>query len=290
MFQPGHTRQGIATPKRASALASAVVAACVLCTAPVASAQPADPAALGAPWRYSMSIYGYLPAITGAMTFAADNSGNGLTMTPEMILNKLKFTFMGAIDMNNGRWGVFSDLLYVNLGEAATVERDLTIGGRPLPVGATAKLDLGVEGSVWTLAGEYRLVSDAALTMDVLAGVRRFDMSQTLAWDITGNVGDIAAPLRKGQSEIGVLVWDAIVGVKGRLHPAANAQWTLPYYFDVGAGGSRSTWQVAAGVGYRFGWGEASAMWRYLKYRFEDESPIKSMDFNGPLVGATFRW
>jgi hypothetical protein len=42
----------------------------------------------------------------------------------------------------------------------------------------------------------------------------------------------------------------------------------VPWYFDCGAGDSRYTWQVMAGAGYRFGWGDVSVAYRHLDYKF----------------------
>ena len=64
----------------------------------------------------------------------------------------------------------------------------------------------------------------------------------------------------------------------------------MPYYLDVGTGQSQLTWQAAAGVGYRFGWGDVSAMWRYMDYNMKSGKPIESLNLNGPLIAATFRW
>lgn len=63
-----------------------------------------------------------------------------------------------------------------------------------------------------------------------------------------------------------------------------------PYNFDIGTGQSDLTYQIAAGVGYKFGWGDAVAVWRYLDYNFKSGKPIESMNFNGPQIGVTFRW
>jgi len=48
----------------------------------------------------------------------------------------------------------------MNIGNSTSQTRDLSVGGRPLPVGATANLDLDLKGSIITLAGEYAAVAD----------------------------------------------------------------------------------------------------------------------------------
>ena len=85
-------------------------------------------------------------------------------------------------------------------------------------------------------------------------------------------------------------LWDGIIGVKGRYAFGQNRQWFAPYYLDIGAGQSDLTWQAAAGVGYEYSWGELTGMWRYLDYNMKSGSVVESMTFNGPMLGATFRW
>ncbi len=66
--------------------------------------------------------------------------------------------------------------------------------------------------------------------------------------------------------------------------------WFIPYYLDVGTGGSDFTWQAVAGIAYAFNWGELVGAWRYLSYDLPSGKPIGEMEFSGPVVGATFRW
>ena len=50
--------------------------------------------------------------ISGNSTFPAD-AGSGLDVSADKIVDSLKMTFMGSLDAHNGRWGAFTDLLYV---------------------------------------------------------------------------------------------------------------------------------------------------------------------------------
>jgi hypothetical protein len=241
-------------------------------------------------WRYAASINGYLPSIGGKTTFPADSSGSGINVTADTIIDNLKFTFMGSFDASNGRWGVFTDVLYLDVGGTKSQTRDFSIGNIGLPADTNADLSLDLKGLIWTLAGEYRAASDPDLTMDVLAGARLFDIKQKLGWAISGNLGPIAASGRSGSVEVGDKVWDAIVGVKGRYSFGESRKWSVPFYLDVGTGQSELTWQGAVGIGYAFRWGEVSALWRYIDYKFKSGSKVEDINFNGPQIGATFRW
>ena len=64
----------------------------------------------------------------------------------------------------------------------------------------------------------------------------------------------------------------------------------MPFYVDVGTGDSDVTWQAQLGVAYAFGWGDIDFRWRYLGYDLKSNPAIEDMSFNGPAIGAVFRW
>jgi hypothetical protein len=217
-----------------------------------AAAQSAQAGWESGKWQFSAIIYLYLPSIGGKMAFPVDTGGSSINVDTDTIIDNLKFAFMGTFDAHNGRWGMFTDVLYLDVGGSKSQTRDFSIGTIGLPASTTADLSLDIKGTIWTLAGEYRVVSDPALKMDVLAGARLFDVEPTLGWSITGDLGPISAPSRSGSKEISDSVWDGIVGVKGRYAFGENRAWFVPFYLDVGTGQSDLTWQGAAGLGYAF--------------------------------------
>jgi hypothetical protein len=254
------------------------------------SAQSAAPGSQQNVWQVSASVYVYLPSIGGKTSFPVEAGGGPINVSADKILDSLKMTFMGALDAHNGQWGLFTDLLYFDLGKTKTDSSDFTIGNIGLPAGTTANLDLDLKAWVWTLAGEYRVVSDPAFALDLLAGARMLDLTERLRWSITGSLGPIVPAGRSGTSEVSQTSWDAIVGVKGRYVFGDHRQWSVPLYLDVGGGQSKLTWQAATGVSYAFKWGEMSALWRYLDYDMKSGKAIQSVNLSGPLIGATFRW
>lgn len=238
-------------------------------------------------WNYEASIYLFLPSIGGTTTFPA--GGSGVNLDVANILETLNFTFMGAFDVHKGPWGVWNDLVYVNLGNSKVASRDFTIGNIGLPAGTSANLNFDIKAWVWTLAAEYRVWDEPLLKVDLLAGTRYFDLTEKLTWSITGNLGPINPSGRSGSAEAGSPLWDGIVGVKGHVTLGADSKWSVPFYLDGGAGDSSHTWQAAAGIAYSFRWGEIIGMWRYLDYGLSGNN-ISSVNFKGPLLGATFHW
>lgn len=241
-------------------------------------------------WKYSASAYVYLPSVSGKSSFPVDSGGGPIDVSAEQIIDSLKMTFMGTLDAHNGRWGVFTDLIYLDVGKDKTGSREFTIGNIGLPASTTANLGLDLKAWVWTLAGEYRVVSEPALSVDLLGGARMLDLTQRLKWSISGDLGSLTPAGRSGVTEVSQTLWDGIVGVKGRYSFGAGREWSLPFYVDVGTGDSTRTWQAAAGIAYAFKWGELSALYRYLDYDLKSGGAIDSVRFSGPMVGATFRW
>jgi len=255
-----------------------------------ASAQSAQAPWNDGKWHYSASVYAYLPTIGGDLAFPSRFGDGSVNVNADSLLDSLNFAFMGNFDANNGRWGVFTDFLYLDVSGSKSQTRDFLIGGAGLPASVNGDLDLGIKGLAWTVAGEYRVASGREFTVDVLAGARLLDIRPKLSWSLSGNVSSIPAAGRGGSHEIKASNWDGIVGLKGRYAFGDRLQWYVPFYGDVGTGDSDLTWQAAAGLGYAFGWGDVVAMWRYLDYNMDSDQAVSDINFNGPMLGVVFRW
>jgi hypothetical protein len=240
-------------------------------------------------WQFAGSVYLWLADVGGKVNFPAAGTSADFNVDAKTLLSNLNMGAMGAFDAHKGRWGLFTDVMYFDVGGGKSATRDFTIGNLSLPAGASADLHLDVKAWIWTLAGEYRVLADPDWTVDLLAGGRYIDVDQGLNWSISGNLGPIPAPGRAGSSEAGGHFWDAIIGIRGSYAFGEGRKWSIPFYLDGGAGQSDYTYQAALGVGYSFQWGQLSAMWRYLDYK-PKSGPMENLHFSGPLIGATFRW
>jgi hypothetical protein len=241
-------------------------------------------------WQFRASIYGYFPSVSGSSSFPTGGSGPTIDVDASDILDALKFTFMGTFEAQKGQWGVFTDLIYLDLGNTQTASRDFTFGNAGVPAGVTANLSMDLKAWVWTIAGLYSLSATPHNTTNLVFGARMVDLTETLDWGLNGNIGSIGLPGRGGRAELSQTNWDAIVGLKGLATLGAERRWVLPYYVDVGTGQSKLTWQALAGVGYAFDWATLTAAWRHLEYDFDSDKNLKDIRFSGPFVGLTFRW
>jgi hypothetical protein len=241
-------------------------------------------------WKFGASIYGWFPELGGQTTFPPRSGGESISVSADTILENLKFVFMGTFEAQRGRWGMFTDVVYMDVGDSKTSTRDLIYNGVTLPAGVTANTNFDLKMLVWTLAGTYRVVAEPGATFDVLAGARLLDVKEKLGYSLYGNVGQISVPGRSGTREADQSLWDGVVGVKGRLAFGADHQWYVPYYLDVGTGQSDLTWQAFAGLGYAFKWGGVVAGYRYLDYNMKSGQPIEELNAGGPIVGVSFNW
>ena len=241
-------------------------------------------------WQWRGSLYGWFPTISADTRFPSSGSGPSLDVDSEDIIDALKFAFMGTLEARKGRWGVFTDVVYVDLGASKSGSRDFTVGRVALPAGVDVNASLDLKAWAWTVAGLYGLSDTKQNTTDLLFGARMIDVQQTLNWGFSGNIGSLGLPGASGRSEAEQTNWDAVIGVKGVARLTGDGRWVLPYYLDIGTGESNFTWQALAGVGYSFGWGTVTAAWRYLDYDFKSGAAIENMNFSGPLIGLTFQW
>jgi hypothetical protein len=111
---------------------------------------------------------------------------------------------------------VAGQVLYVDLGRSKSELHEFSPVGIPISGTAMANLNPHVKAMVRTVAGEYRVVSDPAWTVDVLGGTRLLQVKPTLGYSITGELAPVVTPGRNVSKQVNESLWDAIFGVKGR--------------------------------------------------------------------------
>ena len=255
----------------------------------------APPAAVAAaqyddPWRFSVTPYVFLPTVEGQLRFNPPPANDGaprVTIDAQDILEALDFAFMITADAHYGRFGVMTDVMYVDLGaQTAHVDQIIFPGGVvDVPLDVDTSVDF--QSWVWTGAFGVEFGEPGDITIEPFLGFRYLTTEVELNWALVGPVGQFpqAGSLAQEQDS-----WDGVVGVRGAVSLGADSGWTINYYGDVGTGDSELTWQVVGGVGYRFGWGDLRFAWRYLAYDQGDEAFVQDLNLNGPAFGATFRF
>jgi len=267
---------------------SSLTVAALLLASPAARTADAEPAPDSWDWR--ATIYLWLPGIDGETSFPPDGGGPDFGVSGDAFFDTLNSVFMGAFEGRRGPWGAMTDVVYLDLGANKKATRDFDIGQVELPAGVDADLGLDISGWVWTLTGSYEVMRLDGFSINVLAGARMLELQEDLRWSLNGDIASLPLPGRSGSSHLEDTMWDAIVGVKGRASFGAERNWYVPYYLDVGAGNSDLTWQGLVGLGYSFDSWDLIAAWRHLDYDFGNNTPIKSIAFDGPALGITFKF
>lgn len=241
-------------------------------------------------WQWRATIYGWLPKLDATTSFPTDGDNPPVEVGVEEILDNLDFTFMGALHAHKGRWGIFTDILYLDEGADKTELQDFTIGpGGNVPGSVELKARLDLKSTLWTIGGSYALSQSDTHLVDLVFGARMVDMSQELDWSFSGDIGELPLPGRDGKSKLSDTNWDAIIGFKGYNFLGEQGRWVVPWEIDIGTGDSDFVWQAMAGIGYHFNWGEVLLTYRYLDYDNGD-NPISDLVLYGPVIGASFAW
>ena len=180
---------------------AAAVAAAMVFGAGVTASGGAAAELISDGWRFRAVIYMWMPKITGSATFPRNDPGAALAavdaefdMSFPTILDHLKMTGMGTLEVQKGRWGAFTDVVYLNVGSTSTTTRDGTIDGVPLPVGVTLNTGLDLKSLIWTLAGSYRVQATRESELDVFVGARMLSIEPRLTYDFSADVGPFIGP------------------------------------------------------------------------------------------------
>ena len=228
-------------------------------------------------WSYSATIYLWAAGIQGQTAGGAE-----VDVGFDTLISNLNMAFMGAFEARRNQWSFGADLVYLNVGANDN-------GTVPLRLASGATADLNVAASIettgWVLnvTGAYKLLNTEKASLDVLAGARYLDL------DLDFDLGLAAGPYKVARTiSASQITWDAILGVKGRLN--LGGSWHLPYYLDLGTGESDFTWQAAGGVGYSFGQGDVTLLYRYAAWDFGSGDALDNISFSGPLLAGTWRF
>ena len=162
-----------------------------------------------------------------------------------------------------------------------------------IPISRSLETSTGTtfKAAIWTLAGGYSVLQGDWGNLDVIAGFRLLDMNArtnfSLALTLTGPRGNGATFGGIGSASGTRDIWNGIGGVRGRIL-LGNTRFFIPYYFDIGAGGSQLTWQISSGLGYQFRWMALSANYRYLSFVQGGNSIVRQITMGGPMLMASF--
>jgi hypothetical protein len=251
-------------------------------------------------WTFNVAPYAWMPHLDVSSTFDLPPALGGTVSASSSVgfgdlLSHLNFATMVAADARYGRFSVLTDFIYMNLGGTAAQFKSVDFPNRPsIPISAAVQTSQGLNlnAKIWTLAGGYTLAQGDWGNFDVIAGFRYLGMpvsiDYSLALTLTGPRGNGATFGGIGSVSGTAAIWNGIGGFRGGVR-LGDTKLFVPYYFDAGAGGSKLTWQIASGLGYRLGWGDLSLTYRYLTFE-QDSGVVRRLSAYGPMIMVNFRF
>lgn len=219
-------------------------------------------------WEFAITPYLWGAGLDGDVKVGRLPSA-GVEASFSDLLHVLDFGLMGAFEARKDRWGVLSDAVYVKVQDTKTA---------PNPAFGDAEAD--VVQQMYSAAGTYRVL-EGTTSVDVLVGARYEYISADL-----GLSGGIGSGRRVSDSKSW---WDGFAGARVVYRPAKA--WTVNGYLDVGAGGSKLSWQAVAGASYAFNKTVALAFGiRYLSEDYDNGTFVYDVAMAGPFAGVAFRF
>jgi len=275
-----------------AAIAGALAALALLGPARAGAQAPAER------WTFSVMPYLWLPGMDGTLRYGASVNGGAapvVSVDADTILGALDMAFLISGEARKGRWLIATDVIYLDLSSDTSGVKsvDFNPGSGPVNVANTA-LDAGtqtnVKSTVWTLVGGYAAVQSPRGTLDVFGGFRNLYLKAKTDWQLSATVtgpGGAQTFPAAGSVTGSDSLWDAIVGIKGRVK-LGQGNWFMPYYLDAGAGDSTLTWQSMLGVGHAFKWGEVVFAYRTLSWEQGGSKLVEDLSFRGFGFGVNF--
>ena len=274
---------------------------------PCRSRAPADAAAAqtsqSGQWQYWASIYAYLPTISGTTSFPARAPGVGWFRRLERLgylrlrrqdHREPQVHLHGLVRRPQRTLGTCSPTSSISTLAEASRRRGISPSATSaIPASTTANLKLDLKGWVWTVSGRVpRRVRPAVHDGPARRARATSTSTQTLNWsEFSGDLGPLATSRpRRQRSRSATASGTASSASRAASRFGADRRWSVPYYLDIGTGPIRADLASGRRPRLRFKWGEVIAMWRYLDYGFKSDKHVQDINFNGPMIGAAFRW
>jgi hypothetical protein len=276
--------------KRIRLITLATIAALALCGPSSVAAEPP-----GSQWTFSITPYLWLPNVDGTLKYSIPPGSGGspeVQVGPNDYLENLKFAMMLSGEVRKDRWAVFTDVIYLDFASEKGAVKSINFGGDQVSSSANVSTDSTLKAGAWTLGAGYAVLPGRPVEMDFFGGLRYLGLHTSTDWQLTATVTGPSAGQtfpRTGSISERADLWDGLVGFKGRVW-FGRSNWSIPYYFDIGAGSSALTWQGMLGVAYSFKLVTLTLAYRHLYYDMKDDKLIQDMRFSGPAFGVGFRW
>lgn len=186
-------------------------------------------------WQFDLAPYLLFSGVSGDVRSPMLRDGEEVEFSDTF--GNLKTGFGVHAEGRKDRWSIITDLILIALGN----DDQIAVLGDDFIASENAQLD--VDQILFELAGGYNIVNAQDwLLIDVIAGIRYFDLSTRVSLD--------TRPLEEmNRSDSGI---DPIFGIR---FTTVSDQWINSARIDAGGfgAGSEVSWKANLLLGYRFG-------------------------------------
>ncbi len=228
----------------------------------------------------------YLWASDVDLDLAVNDQSVGGSASFSDLLDKVDTAFMGHVEARKGSWGVFGDMIYLDLSESKTVP--VGPGG---PILGDFEADASLKMQIYEFGGAFDVSGGSDSTrVDLLAGIRYIDAD--IAADLTlPGPSARQIPIRTGPSET-----DLMLGF--RVIHGFSERWSIGARADVSYGGTDGIINAFGTIGYTFGdtgLFTLTAGYRYMTINVagttQNGGPSEAdIAMSGPVLGGVFRF
>lgn len=237
-------------------------------TALIALAAALVPATVKAQdWSGQITAYGWGAGVTGDLTPFSGAPTLSFDASLSDVLEDLDGAFFVSGFARRGNLVLFGDITYSKSSRSGLV-----------PPGIQASGEVTLKSL--TVAAGRRIDAGSGTTVDLLGGLR--------AWDMDGAVSIPLAGISRSPSQSFV---DPIVAM--RVNAPLSDRWSLISYVDIGGFGVGSdfTWQAAVTANYQMrDAAYLSVGWRHLSVDYSDGGTEFKGAMTGPLLGLTLQF
>jgi len=225
-------------------------------------------------WRFVVAPYLWLTKVSGSVYYGGSEISS-TTISAGNILSHLNFGGMVELEAHKGDFGVIADIIYASLGNTAS---------KPVGPRVNAAADTTITQLVYTIAGTYTVAKSPGLYTEVLLGGRVIQLDSKTSYSINGET-----PIGLTASA-NTTIADPVVGLKGRVR-ISDSDWYVPFYADIGGGGSSQVTTMAfLGLGRSFEWGDAVLGLKNLYFQQKNQGLTTNTNLLGLALGVGFRF
>jgi hypothetical protein len=238
----------------------------------IALSVPATPfashAAEGNEWEWMVEPYAWVASIgTDMRTFSPPTQADS-DMSFSDIVDKLDGVFMGRVEGRNGRFGAFTDFIYLGLADSHQ---------RP-----SMQTSTDLDARLFDAAFSVRIGDQRDAGLDLYGGVRYIDLDLTTRF-LPDNPGLPPRTLDAGESYL-----DFLFGA--RYAWPLSDRWNLVARGDGSVGETDGTWSASLMTSLRMGNGAWLFGYRYMEADLANRNSEVALDLSGPAVGYGFRF